>query len=105
MTEEKLANHGGLLHAGISRIYIFLSNDLQTIVTEPSTVGHIISERHWKSTFDFTKSVNSYGLKRGIVCRIVRSISQFSLILYKQFWKYFHSMILGSLGRGYKKKY
>ena len=31
--------------------------------TEPSTVDHVISERHWKSTFDFTEIVKSYGLK------------------------------------------
>ena len=51
-------------------------------VTEPSTVGQVISERHWKSTFDFTEIVNKFGLKREIVCQIVRFISQFSLKLY-----------------------
>ena len=53
--------------------------------TEPSTVGHVISERHWKSTFDFTEIVNNYGLKRGTVGQIVRFISQFSLKLHIQF--------------------
>ena len=32
--------------------------------TELSTVVHVISERHWKSTFDFTEIVNHCGLKR-----------------------------------------
>ena len=69
--------------------------------TEPSTVGHVISERDWKSTFDFTEIVNNCGVKQGTVCQIVRFISQFSLKLYIQFWKYFHSVVLGSVGRGY----
>ena len=69
--------------------------------TEPSRVGHVISERHWKSTFDFNEIVKNYRLKQGTVCQIVRFISQFSPKLYKQFWKYFHSMVLGSVGRGY----
>ena len=68
--------------------------------TESSTVCHVISERHWKSTFDFTEIVNNYGLKLGTVCKILRFISQFSLKLYIQLLKYFHSMVSGSLGRG-----
>ena len=63
-----------------------------------------ISEQHWKSTFDFSEIVNNYGLKRGTVWQILRFISQFSLKLYIQFWKYFDSMILGRLGKGYCKK-
>ena len=31
--------------------------------TESSTVGYVISERHWKNTFDFTEIVSNYGLK------------------------------------------
>ena len=69
--------------------------------TEPPTIGHVISERHWKSTFDFIEIVNSYRLKRETVCQIVRFTSQFSLKLYIQFRKYFNSMVLGSVGRGY----
>ena len=74
--------------------------------TELSTVGHVISERHWKSTFDFTEIVNN-ALKRGTECQIVKFISHFSLklyILYIQYWKYFHSMVLGSVGRDHSKK-
>ena len=37
---------------------------------ELSTVGHVISERHWKSTFDFTEIVNNSRLKQGTVCQI-----------------------------------
>ena len=58
---------------------------------ETSTVGHIISERHWKSIFDFTEIVNNYRLKRRTICQIVRFISIFSLKLYIQFRKYFHT--------------
>ena len=43
-------------------------------------------------------------MKRGTVWQIVKLISQFSLNLEIQFWKYFHSIILGRLGRGYCKK-
>ena len=53
--------------------------------TEPSTVGHVISERHLKSTFDFTEIVNSYESKQGAVRQIVRFISHFSLKAYIQF--------------------
>ena len=69
--------------------------------TEPPTVGHVISEWHWQSTFDSTEIVNNYGLKWGTVCQTVRFISKFSLKLYIQFWKHFHSMVSGSVGRGY----
>ena len=61
-------------------------------------------ERQWKGFFDFPEIVNNYGLKRGTVCQIVRFIFQFSLKLYIQIWKYFHSTILGSVGRGCCKK-
>ena len=52
---------------------------------EPPTVGYVISEWHWKSTFHFTEIVNNYGLKPGTVCQFVKFVSQFSLKLYKQF--------------------
>ena len=52
---------------------------------EPRTVDHVISEWHWKSTFDFREFVNNYGLKQGTVWQIVIFISQFSLKLYIQF--------------------
>ena len=71
---------------------------------ELSIIDHVISEWHWKSTFDFNEIVNNDGLKRGTVCQIVRLISHFSLKLYIQYWKYFHSIVLGSVGRDYSKK-
>ena len=43
--------------------------------TELSTVGHVISERHWKGSFDFTEIVNNYGLKLGTLCQFVRFVS------------------------------
>ena len=51
----------------------FLIKQMETInhATEPYTVGHVISERHWKSDFDFIEIVNNYGLKRGTVWQIL----------------------------------
>ena len=61
-------------------------------------------ERHWKRIFDVSEIVNNYGLKRRTVWQILRFISQFSLKLYIQYWKFFHSMILGRVAKGYCKK-
>ena len=36
---------------------------------ELSTVGYVISERHWKSTFDSTEMVNNHELKRETGCQ------------------------------------
>ena len=47
-------------------------------VTELSTVRHAISERHWKSTFNFNEIINNYGLKQKNVFQIVIFISHFS---------------------------
>ena len=83
---------------------LFLVKTNGNHATEPETVGNVISERHWKSAFDFTEIVDNYGLKRGTVWKIVRFISQFSLKLCIKFWKYFNSMILRRLRRGCCKK-
>ena len=61
--------------------------------TEPSTVGRVILEWHWKCTFDFIEIVNNYGLKQGTVCQTVRFISQLSLKPDIQFLKYFQSVV------------
>ena len=96
--EEKLASQGEVFRRGISCIYLsFQTNGNHAM--EPSVINHVISEQHWKSTFDFTKIVNNHGLKRGTVCQIVIFISQFSLKLYIKFWKYFHSAFKGVLVR------
>ena len=42
-------------------------------------------KKYWKSTFDFPKIVNNYGLNRGKVSQIVQFISHFSLKLYIQY--------------------
>ena len=55
--------------------------------TEPSTFGHVILERHRKITFNFTKIVNKFRLKRGTVCQIVILISHFSVKLCIKFLK------------------
>ena len=98
--EEKLANQGEVFR-NREGIFTFPYQANGNHATEPSTVGHVISQQQWKSTFDFTEIVNNYGLKWGTVCQIVRFISQFSLEPYIQFWKYFHSMVLGNAARGY----
>ena len=67
--------------------------------TETPTVGHVISERHWESTFSFTEILNIYGLKPGTLCQIAKFACQFSLKLYLQFRKHFRSMFLGGVGR------
>ena len=38
--------------------------------TEPSAVGRVTSERHWKNTFDFNENVSNYGLNPGAVCQL-----------------------------------
>ena len=55
--EEKLANQREVLRGGISCIYLSYQTN-GNHATEPQTVGHVISERHWKSTFDFKEIVN-----------------------------------------------
>ena len=83
-TEEKLANQGEDLRGG-SGIFAFPYQTSGHHAMVPSKVGHLVSERFWKSTFDFAETVKNYGLKRGTACQIVRFISQFSLKLYIQF--------------------
>ena len=68
--------------------------------TEPSTVGHVILRTALERYFRF-----HWNCKQ--LCVQVRNsmpnfgfISQFSLKLYIQIWKYFHRMVLGSVGRG-----
>ena len=68
-----------------SVVFTFPYQASQNHGTEPLTVCHIISERHWKSKFDFTENVNNYRLKRRTVCQIVRFISLFFLKLYIEF--------------------
>ena len=75
--KEKLSNH-------VQVVFTFPHQTDGSHATERSTVGHVISERQWESTFDFTEVVNNYDLKRRTVCKIVRFISQFSLKLYIQ---------------------
>ena len=63
-TLEKLANQGEVLQGVIKHIYLSLSNKLKPC-TEPSKVGHLISERSYKITLDFTETASNYLLKRG----------------------------------------
>ena len=101
--EEKWAIQGEVLHRGITSICPSSSNKWKPCHGVINS-RHVISEPHWKSTLYFSEILNNYGLKRGAVWEILRFISQFSLNLYIKFWKYFHSMILGRLGKGYCKK-
>ena len=54
--EEKFANQGEVLRGGISLYLFYQANGNHAM--EPQTVGHVISEWHWKSTFDFSEIVN-----------------------------------------------
>ena len=84
--EEKLANQGEVFRTREESVTVTFSYQANgNHATELSTVGHVILERHWKSTFDFTEILNNYWWKRGTVCQILRFISQFSLKLYIQF--------------------
>ena len=60
--EEKLANQGEVVRGGISRIYLSLLKS-GNHATEPSTVGNVISQWHWKSTFDFVKNCKEQRVK------------------------------------------
>ena len=61
-TKEKLANQGEVLRRG-SGIFTFPYQANGNHPMEPSKVGHLISEWLWKSTSNFTETVNNYGLK------------------------------------------
>ena len=69
---RKISESRRSVRGGNSGIYLSLSNKH---ATDPSTVSHVISERQWKSTFDFIENVSICGLKRGIVCQIVRLLN------------------------------
>ena len=51
--EENLANEGEVLQGCIGRIYLFPYQPNGNHATELATVGHVISEQHWKSNFNF----------------------------------------------------
>ena len=101
--EEKWDNQGEVLCQGISPIY-----PSSSIKWKPCH-GAINSWSHNLRTalekyFRFQWNCKQLWLKQGTVWQILIFISQFSLKLHIQFWKYFHSMILGRLGKGYCKK-
>ena len=60
--EEKFANQGEVLRVE-SVVFNFPYQKNGNHAMQASTGGHIISEQHWKSAFDFTETVNNYGLK------------------------------------------
>ena len=64
-----------------SVVFTYPDQTAGNLVTNLSTVGHLISEHHWKSTFDFTDFVKYYELKRGTVCQLMRFNPHFSLKL------------------------
>ena len=81
----RISTRGPLWRRNQPYLFIFPYQANGNHATELSTVGHEISERHWKSTFDFTEIVNNCELKRGTVLQIVKFISHFSLKLLKNF--------------------
>ena len=54
--KEKFANQGEVLRGGINLYLSYQTNGNHA--TEPQRVGHVISERHWKSTSNFSEIVN-----------------------------------------------
>ena len=98
-TEEKLANQGKVLRKGISHIYLYISNKWKpyhgAINSRPRNL-RIPLEKY----FQFQRSckqTTSWSEEQ-------RFISPFYLKLCIQFWKYFHRMVLESVGTGYYKK-
>ena len=94
--KEKLANQREVLHGWISCIYLSLSNEWKpchwAINSQPRNIRMTLEKY-----FQFQKL--RVEAKSSIVN--LRFISQFSLKLSIQFWKYLHSMVLGSVGRRY----
>ena len=98
--EEKWANQGEVLRWGINPIYFSSSNKSKpchgAINSRPRNLRTALQKY-----FRFQWNCKQLRIEAR---QILRFISQFSLKLYIQFWKYFHSMILGRLGKGYCKK-
>ena len=60
--EEKLANQDkSFVEKSVVFTSLYQTNGNHA--TELSTVCHVISERHWKSTFNFTDTISNYGLQ------------------------------------------
>ena len=101
--EEKLANQGEVLSGGIICMYLSISNRWKPY-HRAITVNHVISEQHWKSTFDFSEIVN----KRHIEVRSsIANCEIYFLIFFEaihKILKIFSQHGLGSVGRGYCKK-
>ena len=53
-----------------SVVFTFPYHTNENHATEPSAVGRVTSERHWKNTFDFNEIVSNYGLNPGAVCQL-----------------------------------
>ena len=70
------------------QVILLIPKNVQTpenLLCTKNKVGHVISRLRRKDTFDFSKIINKYGLRRGIVCQMVRFILHFSLKLDIQF--------------------
>ena len=61
-----------------SYLFSFLDKTNGNHTNELSTIDHVNSEQHCRSTFKLSEIVNNCGLKRQTVCQIVRVISRFS---------------------------
>ena len=60
-----------------SVVFVFSDQKYENPAMELATVVYTISERHLKSTFDFTETVNNFRLKQERVCQTVRFIPTF----------------------------
>ena len=101
--EEKWANQGEVLRRGISPIYLSSSNKWKPchrVINSRSRNPRTALEK----CFRFQWNCKQLWIEAGTVWQILRFTSQFSLELYMQFWKYFHSMILGRLVKDHYKK-
>ena len=101
--EEKWANQGEVLRRGISPIYLSSSNKWKpchgAINSRPRNLRTALEKY-----FRFQWNCKQLRIEERNSMANSNIYFQFSLKLYIQFWKYFHNMILGRLGKGYCKR-
>ena len=101
--EKKRANQGDVLRGGISRIYLYLSDKWKPCYGTINSRSRNIRTALEKY-FRFHWSCKQLRIKERNSMANWEIYFQFSLKLHIQFSKYFYSIILGRLRRGYCKK-
>ena len=101
--EEKLVNQGEVLSGGISRIYLSLTNKRKPW---HGAINNLLRNLRaaLEKYFRFQWNCKQLRIESRNSMANCETYSKVSLKLYIQFWKYFHSMILASVGIGYCKK-